>query len=71
MHVLNLVERLHFGVQQIFNIAILGSVEHVMLVKEWFHENRSSNSEIGYVCIEGGRQSGRNASKLQQCSCYI
>ena len=60
MQVLALIERLNFGVRQIFNIVILGTVGHVMSVKKWFDDNQSSTSETGYICIKGAKTSGKN-----------
>ena len=60
MKVLSLIECLNFGCRQIFNIVILGTVGHAMSVKKWFDENRSSTSEIGYICLKGVKTSGKN-----------
>ena len=57
MQVFAFIERLNFGVRQIFSIVILGTVGHVISVKKWFDDNRSSISEIGYICIKGVKTS--------------
>jgi hypothetical protein len=52
------MERLHFGVRQMFNVVIWGKVEDVILVKQWLDVNRDLCSEMGYVCVKGARSSG-------------
>ena len=52
------MERLHFGVRQMFNVVIWGKVEDVILVKQWLDLNRGLCSEMGYVCVKEARSSG-------------
>ena len=51
------MDRVNFGVRNIFNIAIIGDIEQLMKIKEWIEENRGM-CELGYICVEGIKPPG-------------
>lgn len=55
--ILELVNRLNFGVRQIFNVAILGEVDKLISLQKWIQENKGP-CEIGYICVNGIKSSG-------------
>ena len=49
-NVFGMVEKMNHGLLRLYNVVILGKVEHVMEAKSWVLENRGRNVEVGYFC---------------------
>lgn len=58
------MERLNFGVRNIYNIVIIGDVEEIVAVANWVREKRGKALEIGYFYIQGRKCQG-STSKLK------
>jgi hypothetical protein len=60
---LDLMDRLNFGVRHIFNIAILGDIHQLMEIQKWIGEHRGM-CEIGFTCVKGVKSSGIYRSRI-------
>lgn len=56
--ILELMDRLNFGLCRIFNVGILGDVAKLITLQKWIQENRGL-CELGYVCVKGLKPSGK------------
>ena len=58
--VLGVIERVNFGVTQLYNIAIVGTVDDIINLKSWMVANRGSSTEVGYFNWNDGSSSGKS-----------